>query len=427
MTRRNPPAKWVLPTIVNPAGRRCFVIEVPDEPQHIAAFRGAILDLASAYKWSDDTAHTAREVALVWRDVYNNMKSCADILPRGSAGADEGVEQLIRQNPDNPCLLETSINGTDWCAFADLSLCIQLQGQLGVGAEQPRPGGGCVKYHVYMPANSLYLLPTSVSTGDTITITNPSGAANDGGETVWRTPTGGQFVAGVDIGGYAYNAGDPQPATPHMALILKIGSSYYSFAAFAFSVPAGIANQPIILQVNDSAIANDYGGFNFDVEVCNNQAAAWTRDYNFAVSPDGWFVDTTPRGAPWGQYAGAYFQTVCQLVYVGDSGYYSQFRARIDWPATLNVTKLSATVTTTKGTNGPYNESICQLFAPASTQRTNDQGIANGTNTFTFTGAITANSLAILIETVGSAPDCSASGDGQLLSVHVEGTGTPPP
>jgi len=137
MARKNPPAKWVLPEVVDPEETRCFVINVPNEKYHIAAFRGALLDLASGYKWADDASHTAKDVALVWRAVIDEMDDCSMFL------------QDVRQDtPDDPCILEKKI-GDEWTPFANLQLCpprirtSQGQTQWWDGTSwQPLPGGG---------------------------------------------------------------------------------------------------------------------------------------------------------------------------------------------------------------------------------------------------------------------------------------------
>lgn len=81
MSRRNPPAKWTLPAIINPPTRKCFTILVPNEAYHIAAFRGALLDLASATNWADDPDHLAKDVADVWKDVVVNVVACGGGIP----------------------------------------------------------------------------------------------------------------------------------------------------------------------------------------------------------------------------------------------------------------------------------------------------------------------------------------------------------
>jgi hypothetical protein len=64
MTRKNPPAQWVLPDVVNPPDSICITVPVPNDRKHIGAFYGALFNLTSARFWQDDLAHTAREVAL---------------------------------------------------------------------------------------------------------------------------------------------------------------------------------------------------------------------------------------------------------------------------------------------------------------------------------------------------------------------------
>jgi len=121
MSRKNPPAKWVLPDVVDPAGRKCIMVQVPDNAYHIAAFRGAMLALASAYNWSDDIAHTAKEVALVWRDIVDAMEWGCEV---------SGLID-VRQNTESPCILEKTADGDTWEEFANIQLCppkIRLRG-----------------------------------------------------------------------------------------------------------------------------------------------------------------------------------------------------------------------------------------------------------------------------------------------------------
>lgn len=74
MTRRNPPAKWTLPNVVNPSTSVCYTIPVPNERFHIGAFLGALQNLGSAAQWADDEAHTAKDVAQVWRAIIDELE-----------------------------------------------------------------------------------------------------------------------------------------------------------------------------------------------------------------------------------------------------------------------------------------------------------------------------------------------------------------
>jgi hypothetical protein len=86
-------------------------INVPDDPYHIAAFRGALLTLASANNWANDSAHTAKDVAAVWDEIYQEVSDCIMGL------------MDVRQNTELPCKLEKTEDGETWEEFADLQLC----------------------------------------------------------------------------------------------------------------------------------------------------------------------------------------------------------------------------------------------------------------------------------------------------------------
>jgi len=59
------PARYVLPEEVDPEERLCATVPVPNDPDHIAAFMGAVYGLSKPYVWGNDEAHTAIDVAKV--------------------------------------------------------------------------------------------------------------------------------------------------------------------------------------------------------------------------------------------------------------------------------------------------------------------------------------------------------------------------
>jgi len=296
MTRRNPPAKWVLPTIVNPPKRRCFIIEVPDEIFHIAAFRGAILNLAAATQWGDDPAHTAKEVALVWRGVYDKIHACP---PPARPILYLGDDMLLRQNPDNLCKLETSIDGVHWCDTGiDFSLCLS-GGQPGAGAEQPPAGGGEACYPAVLGCNNIWLLPTLVSTGDVIDVTGASGAGSWDGGLDWTCPDGHVFLGGICLGvTSSTNAGNPMPALPTNQLIVSIGGTYYDAMAGPLTVPSGFSNAVVTFLCNDIDRTDNAGTYSFQVCVTNNATPVTTYDVNidYRDSPGGPVYGSGPAG-----------------------------------------------------------------------------------------------------------------------------------
>jgi len=83
-----------IPDDVEPIGKRCIVIRVPDDVQHIQVFNGVLMMLQYWYNWERDTEKRGTLVAQVWREVLE------DICWKG------GVVRAIRQSPNNRNILE---------------------------------------------------------------------------------------------------------------------------------------------------------------------------------------------------------------------------------------------------------------------------------------------------------------------------------
>ena len=277
---------FALPRNPNPPDTICFQIPIPNDPAYLAAFFGVMYDLSVWNSWQRDSAHTAIVAAQRMKIVYELLVSGALVCPadRPLAIGTDGDELLIRQNPLNPCILESSINGTDWCQFADLSLCVPGGAQPGGGSPQPAPGGGCQTYHAQMPGNNRWIAPTIINSGDTIEVTHATGATNDGTVSPWRCPNGQTFFAGACVGFGGPESGDPLPTANHLQLIAQIGSVYYAMTGGPLTIPGGVVNEQVVFQVNDSALADNAGSLTFDVTVCNNSLAAWCRDVNFTTN-----------------------------------------------------------------------------------------------------------------------------------------------
>jgi hypothetical protein len=293
--RRFPRAKWVLPTTIKPATSTCWRVPVPDDPFHRAAFLGALANLGAAFQWQDDVTHSAKDVARVWRDIVDDLKRCgpSTILVGGA----DGDENMIRQNPENPCELQTSIDGANWCTFADFSKCLPAPQQPGGGTTQPATGGGTACYEANMPASGQWYLPTIVSTGDQLDLQNATGAGSDGGVS-WLCPSGNVFFAGACIGGTGTTfGGDPLNTVFRMRLIYLIDGVYYDAMAGPFTVPGGILNKPVIVQVNDDPIGDNFGSYQFKVCVTNNGSGIFSHTFNFVTGDGGWLLihSTTDR------------------------------------------------------------------------------------------------------------------------------------
>lgn len=326
----------------------------------IPMIAGALTQLLLQSTWatSDPAA-----LNLVQQRVFDliSLFNCAtaptiDHFKLGTSGPSE--ELMIRQNPTNPCLLESSIDGVEWCPFADLSKCFGAPPQPGAGTPQPTPGGGCRQYHGQLNANGKWILPAPVNTGDTIEFLNGDGATNDGADLEWYCPDGSQFFAGGCIENGHTDGSDPLPSANHMSVIALIDSTYYSLTGGILTVPSGHTNAQVILQVNDDDLGDNSGQIAFDIQLCNNLPGSFTHVFDFTTSPGPFRLETTSdpdHDNPHGVWTAGLGWTTTDALAAGPSGdYYRRC-------AIITTTSFSRTITNATlyydYTAGPTNDS----------------------------------------------------------------------
>lgn len=137
MTKPNTDGGWLLPTVIDPPTRIGVCVPVPDEPEHRQAFLGALLQLARWWNWQRDELKRGREVANVWMGIWR------DVLEQLQEA--EGCETMpfdVRQNEDEPCVLEKTEDGDTWIPWADLRLCPPAIRQLSDGSLEYSTDGG---------------------------------------------------------------------------------------------------------------------------------------------------------------------------------------------------------------------------------------------------------------------------------------------
>lgn len=391
---------------------------------------GALTQLLLEYTWrvSDPTdldIVQQRVIGLMY--LFQSARKCnAPIVLSGGA---DGEDNLIRQNPDNPCELQTSIDGTNWCTFADLSLCLPAPSQPARDAPQPSAGGGFECYHGTLEASSNWLVPTPVSTGDTLDLQDAIGAASDGTAT-WRCPDGKIYFAGAcQPGTETLDGGDPDGSVFHMALIWVInGSVYLNAMSGPVTVPSGVSNGTAVLQVNDGSLAGNFGSYQITVCVTNNAETGWTHVFNFLLTSGGW----TPIG---GQVTGDSGQWVASVGWIGDhvqrpaNNYYNQCALAITFPArTLTRVKVDFSVHGI-ATDGPTSAGRFAVIVNG-----NAYGLLLFSNTTEGDGLISDNlmtevaatSIEIDNDSTYYALSATYGGSCGFASVEVSGLGTDP-
>jgi hypothetical protein len=291
-------SRYVLPQTVNPSGRVCYVVPVPDDKQHIAAFLGQIYDLAWSKSWQSDPTHKAADVSRVWQDIFDELIQ----------GPCEVVN--IRLKPTDFCTIQlTTDGGVTWVDVADLSACANAavvagiqtaiddgvlapQGQLGQGAA-PSPGS-CVIYHVQVDGVGAWHCPIPLSDGDEVITENVNGAwcAGPALLNLWYCPNGQQFVLGACADPPIMDGADPLVTQPHMRFIAGYGPTPTYVDAFdaTITIPVGSGNVDFWLQPNDSVQADNFGSVSAKVTVCKS---LWTHTFNFLVA-DGGFSTSNP-------------------------------------------------------------------------------------------------------------------------------------
>jgi len=265
MTRRFPRAKWVLPDVIDPPERLCFTIEVPNNRLHIAAFRGALLNLASAINWQDDPDHTAKEVAKVWDKVYLGVKACVECDTSTGIALEDILSQQIRISPDNSCIIQMWCidHWEDW--YNPLACVPGAVVQPGDGGELTP--GECRTFEAVLQGNGKWLLPIQVNEGDVVTITGAAGVWNDG-SLGWNCASGQVYILGACGASDAADVGDPLQTVNHMRLVAEVDGDFYDAFNQTIGIPAGVTNENMTFQANDGSLEDNTGSISFTVEVC---------------------------------------------------------------------------------------------------------------------------------------------------------------
>jgi len=295
MTRKA--LKWALPDIVHPVGSICFQVNVPNNIYYLGAFYGAMFLLTKPYAWEDDPAHTALEVAKVWRAIFEKLRpgGCNPPPPPFGHGIEQDDFMPLRVDCDCNVFI-TCCDGTEK-QILTADQVTRLLSNGGAGTPQPQPGGGCQTYHMTIPAGSVgQLIPTIVNSGDTIEVSNLGGAWY-GGSITWYCPDG--FVFFVDCTGAQNFSGSSQiPLSPIGRVIALIDGTYYDIIGSTFTVPGGIVNQQVTLLMNTDTPSTASGSVTADVKVCNNQIGDWTHVLDFTLNSYSDLITISNAGSP---------------------------------------------------------------------------------------------------------------------------------
>lgn len=285
MSRKITAAKWVLPTVIDPADRLCVQIKIPNERMHRAAFFGALQILGSASFWADDPLHKAREVALVWRDVIDKITFCIQSI---------NIEDHMPHYRQVGCVLEVECVNGEWAVLYDPTDCIQELIRAASGQEEPAgditPGETVEECDIVMLANGRYIFPYKVSPGDTVTVTQASGGVyGRPGQFHWFCPSGQDYVFGLCTGSGddVAGVGFPMPGELAMRLIAEYSGVFYDAFNTTFVIPTGVPVGDLQFQVNDTDLSDNAGSVTFCVAVSHPVDTSQNfEEYDWVVTLD---------------------------------------------------------------------------------------------------------------------------------------------
>lgn len=88
-----------LPANLTPDDRVCFCINIPDDPEHFAAFWGALNALGKRYSWGKPLSDDSETIAAYWMQIIQENRACfEEILAMTNRGCGCDGEPFTRYN-----------------------------------------------------------------------------------------------------------------------------------------------------------------------------------------------------------------------------------------------------------------------------------------------------------------------------------------
>jgi len=305
-----------IPPSTTPDETVCLTLQVPNSPEWISAVWWILDQYNYWYNWQRTDDKRGVLIAQRWRQMFwqaiadnEGQFSCpADILNQIGIHLDEDISMNIRISPDDSCIIQM------WCIdhwedWYDPRSCVA--GTI----EQPTNGDGiaageCREWDVSLRGNEKWLLPAVVSEGDTIEITNVSGAWNDGG-IGWNCPNGFTYALGACVSAEPADGGDPLQTSNHMRLIANIDGDWFDAYAQIIAIGTGVSDGQVYFQANDDPLEGNSGAIAFHVKLCRFEPAPSIISITYAfgtgvttltpVANDEWIINVNSEPDPYGE------------------------------------------------------------------------------------------------------------------------------
>lgn len=261
------------------------------------------LVLQATWQGDDDTQTTAQQQAMY-------LKSLFALAPVTSCNPPQEPQQNCCDGDDDMgCCFRIQDNKLQQFCCGDWQTVLDLNtlsgGQPGPQPDSPQPGGPAVSTCYTLSGPGTAFLPWKVSTGDTLLLSNPSGAVNDQVEHPWRGPSGQSFVNNQYVQfSEVLNSTDRLPTAHHETVIISFdaGATWHNLwngdvfgVPQIYTVPSGVSGVQPLIAVNVPSGTILAGSYGFCVAVTNNGPSSWHHHLDYTTSSWG-FADASTGG-----------------------------------------------------------------------------------------------------------------------------------
>jgi len=261
-------------------GTRCIQIQIPDDDGWERDAYSELYRLALWMLWERDIVKNGKPVADRWLKAIRTWKHC-DGTPSPVAGLLEDFDMPLRVDCDCNVFVTCCDGSEKQILTADQVMKLSA-GQPGPSSTPPAPGE-CKLYDFGLDSGKSYLLPSLVSTGDQLTLSQLDGATTDVEPLGrWNCPSGDLYFGGVCQPVTQTDPGAPAPSLPIGIPLYLIDGTYYD-ARVAVTMPGGVANKPGQVVCNYAAGGGFAGRITGVLQVCNNQAGSWLLSENLVI------------------------------------------------------------------------------------------------------------------------------------------------
>jgi hypothetical protein len=91
-----------IPSVINPPGRRCITLSIPDDPEHVRLLAGVLHPLTKPYNWTNGTEEEKDEISSVYAQMYLDIDWLGECMPTPITNmriTDCGIEVLYGLDP----------------------------------------------------------------------------------------------------------------------------------------------------------------------------------------------------------------------------------------------------------------------------------------------------------------------------------------